>query len=77
MDSPSPRREARRAGWLLAITLWSAFLGAVLCMLVEFALPPATGDLASLSLRFLAGWAALALSIALALALARPLFARD
>ena len=79
MDSPSKPRDAAGAArrWrLIAITLWSAFLGALLILLTALALLPA--DLAGLgwtefSIGFLCSWAIIAVPVTMALMLAAPL----
>ena len=82
MDSPTPRRESgapgsRRRLWLLAITLWTAFLGAALTLLLAMALLPseATAVLgwAELSVGFLCAWLVAMVPVSLALMLALPL----
>lgn len=80
MDSPRPRPEAARGrrARLLAITLWSAFLGAALDLLVlPLLLPPELAhalDWHALSVLFLGTWGVMAVPVAVALLLARPLF---
>lgn len=68
---------AARRGWLFAITLWTAFLGALLNLGMALVLLP--GDLpglgwAELSIGFLCSWVVIAVPVALALMLAAPLF---
>jgi hypothetical protein len=67
---------ARRRGWLAAIALWSAFLGAALNLLVTLLVVPAHGlDWHVLSLLFLCGWLVMLVPVAMALMLALPLAA--
>lgn len=68
--------SAARRGWLFAITLWTAFLGALLNLGLTLVLLPE--DLlglgwAELSVGFLCSWVIIAVPIALALMLAAPL----
>jgi len=78
---PAPRAltSAARRWWLFAITLWTAFLGALLNLVMTLVLLPE--DLlgfgwAELSIGFLCSWVIIAVPIALALMLAEPLLAR-
>ena len=83
MDSRSLRAEpahrdlpgTRRRWWLFAITLWTAFLGATLTLVVFVALLPEDASLAlgDLSLGFLCSWVLSMVPISLALMLALPL----
>ena len=80
MDSPNRRRDAAGAArrWrLIAITLWSAFLGALLNLMLALALLPS--DLAGFgwaefSVGLLCSWTIIAVPVTLALMLAAPLF---
>ena len=73
MDSPAPRPEAPRPH-RVAITLWCAFLGAVLVFCaVLMALPGGGADtLGELSLGFLGLWALLLVPVGFAVVLAAP-----
>jgi hypothetical protein len=67
---------AARRGWLFAITLWTAFLGALLNLGMTLLLLPE--DIlgfgwAELSIGFLCSWIIIAVPVALALMLAAPL----
>jgi len=71
--------SSARRWWLFAITLWTAFLGALLNLVMTLVLLPE--DLpgfgwAELSIGFLCSWIIIAVPIALALALAEPLLRR-
>jgi len=83
MDSPAARPEAaagvldtRRRLRLVAITLWTGFLGAALTVVTAVALlpPGVTHELgwAELSIGFLVSWVLAMVSISLALMLALP-----
>lgn len=83
MDSPAPRHESagapgsRRRLWLLAITLWTSFLGAALTLLLAMTLLPAEATAgfgwAELSVGFLSAWLLAMVTVSLALMLALPL----
>jgi hypothetical protein len=72
--APSARN---RRGWLIAIALWTAFLGAALNLLAGLLLLPAEAthalDWHALSVLFLAGWLLTLVPVGLALMLALPL----
>ena len=72
----APSARSRR-GWLIAITLWTAFLGAALNLLAGLLLLPAEAtralDWHALSVLFLAGWLLTVVPVGLALMLALPL----
>lgn len=81
MDSPDTRPEprpraldTRRRLRLFAITLWTAFLGAVLTLAVGISLLPHGVMLgwSDMSVAFLAAWAVGLVPVALALMLALP-----
>ncbi len=75
-DLPGTRRRCASSRWrLFAITLWTAFLGATMTLVVFVALLPedATLALGDLSLGFLCSWVLSMVPISLALMLALPL----
>ena len=81
MDSRQPRPDAAprvlesRRGWrLLAVTLWTSFLGATLTLVFGLNWLPDDVDvgLAELSAAFLGAWALAAVPVALALLLMEP-----